>query len=66
MQSVEMIPERLAVTIAEAARLTTLSRSSIRNYAKAGTIRTTQVGRRRLIPLAVLHDLVRRGTQPLK
>jgi excisionase family DNA binding protein len=61
MSTIEIPAERLAVTIAEAARMTTLSRSSLRNYAKTGTLRTAKVGRRILIPLSALHELMRRG-----
>jgi excisionase family DNA binding protein len=53
--------DRFAVSIAEASRLTSLSRGTIRAYAKAGKLRVTKVGRRTIIPISTLRDLVHTG-----
>jgi excisionase family DNA binding protein len=53
--------DRLAVTIAEASRMTSLSRGTIRAYARRGKIRVTKVGRRTIIPISTLRALVHTG-----
>ena len=53
--------DRLAVTVSEAARMTSLSRGTIRAYAKAGRIKSVKIGRRRIVSIATLKDLVREG-----
>jgi excisionase family DNA binding protein len=53
--------DRLAVTVSEAARLTSLSRGTIRSYARNGRIKVVKVGRRTIVPIATLHNLVRSG-----
>jgi excisionase family DNA binding protein len=53
--------DRLAVTVSEAARMTSLSRGTIRAYARAGKIKTVKIGRRRIVPVSALRDLVREG-----
>jgi excisionase family DNA binding protein len=62
--SAELIPaDRMAVTIAEAARMTTLSKGSIRNHAKSGRIKVARVGRRVLVPVASLERLLQEATR---
>ncbi len=51
--------ERLAVDIREAARLTSLSPHTIRNYIRKGRIRAVRVGRRILVPVSSLEHLLR-------
>ena len=53
--------DRLAVTVSEAARMTSLSRGTIRAYARTGRIKTVKIGRRRIVPVSALRDLVREG-----
>jgi excisionase family DNA binding protein len=59
---VVVIPtDRMAVTVSEAARLTSLSRGTIRNYARHGRIKVVKVGRRTIVPIGTLQSLVREG-----
>jgi len=51
----------LTVGIAEAERLTSLSRPTLRLYIRTGKLRVTRCGRRVLIPVTALQDLVRDG-----
>lgn len=51
--------EPLAVDIREAGRLTSLSPHTIRAYVRKGKIRAVRVGRRLLVPIASLQDLLR-------
>jgi excisionase family DNA binding protein len=51
--------EPIAVDVKEAARLTSLSVRSIRRYIALGRLRVTRVGRRVLVPLASLRQMVR-------
>jgi excisionase family DNA binding protein len=64
MGAISVSPDRLAVTVSEAARLTSLSRGTIRNYARVGRIKVIKVGRRTIVPIATLQDLVRTGLNP--
>jgi len=52
----------LAYSIAEAERLTTLSRTTLWRAMKAGKLRTKKEGARRLVPVAELEAFVRVGT----
>jgi excisionase family DNA binding protein len=61
MNAIAMTTDRLAVTIAEASRMTSLSRGTIRSYARTGRIKTVKVGRRRIVPISALERLVRLG-----
>lgn len=61
MGAVVIPADRLAVTVSEAARLTSLSRGTIRNYARHGRIKVVKVGRRTIVPIATLQSLVREG-----
>jgi excisionase family DNA binding protein len=54
---------RLAVTIAEAAQMTTLSQFTVRDEIKAGRLKATRVGRRVLIPVAELERFVKEGAR---
>jgi excisionase family DNA binding protein len=56
----------LAVSISHAARLTSLSRATIRGYARTGRLRTVKCGRRVIVPFAALDELVRTGVQQEK
>jgi excisionase family DNA binding protein len=51
----------LAVSFARAAELTSVSKNSLRRFAKSGRLRTIRLGRRRIIPYAALNDLLRNG-----
>jgi excisionase family DNA binding protein len=51
----------LAVSFARAAELTSVSKNSLRRFAKTGRLRTVRLGRRRIIPFAALNDLLRNG-----
>jgi predicted site-specific integrase-resolvase len=51
----------LAVDFARASTLTSLSKVTLRRYVRAGRIRTVLCGRRRIIPLTALADLVQNG-----
>jgi excisionase family DNA binding protein len=62
--SAELIPaDRMAVTIAEVARLTTLSRGSVRNHVRSGRIKAVKIGRRVLVPVTSLERLLQEGTR---
>jgi excisionase family DNA binding protein len=61
MGAISVSSDRLAVTVSEAARLTSLSRGTIRNYARVGRIKVIKVGRRTIVPITTLQDLVRTG-----
>ena len=58
--------DRLAVSVSEAAKMTTLSRGTIRSYARSGRIKAVKVGRRTLVPITTLEDLIREGVEPRK
>ena len=64
MSAISSSADRLAVTIAEAARMTSLSRGTIRGYARNGRIKVVKVGRRTIVPIATLQNLVRTGLSP--
>ena len=61
MGAIAIPTNRLAVTVSEAARLTSLSRGTIRGYARNGRIKVIKVGRRTIVPITTLQDLVRTG-----
>jgi excisionase family DNA binding protein len=62
--SAELIPaDRMAVTIAEAARMTTLSRGSVRNHVRTGRIKAVKIGRRVLVPIASLQRLLQEAAR---
>ena len=64
MKNDSTIQERpLAVSIARAARLTSLSRRTIRNYARSGRIAAVRCGTRIIIPLGALEELVKHGIE---
>jgi excisionase family DNA binding protein len=54
-------PELLAVSILEAARLTSLSRSTIYNLINAGKLKATRVMGRNLVDYQTLKELMRTG-----
>lgn len=56
--------ERLAVSIAEAHALLGISRASLYRRMDEGTIVTFRVGKRRLVPLSAIHDLIARAVPP--
>jgi len=64
MSAISGTADRLAVTIAEAAKMTSLSRGTIRGYARNGRIKVVKIGRRTIVPIATLQDLVRTGLGP--
>jgi excisionase family DNA binding protein len=52
----------IAVDFKRAAQLTSVSRSTLRRFAKSGRLRTVLLGRRRVIPIGALKDLIRNGS----
>jgi excisionase family DNA binding protein len=54
---------RLAVTIAEAAQMTSLSQFTVREQIKKGRLRATKIGRRVVIPVAELERFVNEGAR---
>jgi excisionase family DNA binding protein len=52
-------PQVFAISLKEAAASIGVSLNSVRRLAKAGRLSTTKVGRRRVVPLDALKDLVR-------
>lgn len=62
MSMSEAIADRpLAVSFAKAAELTSVSKASLRRYARDGRLRTVRFGRRRIIPFNALTELLRNG-----
>ena len=54
-------PSRQAVSIREAARLLSISPRTIHNYVALGVIRTVRVGRRVLVPMKSVNEIVSKG-----
>ena len=52
-------PQVFAISLKEAAASIGVSLNSIRRLAKGGRLSTTKIGRRRVVPLDALRDLVR-------
>ncbi len=52
----------LSVSFKEAAEVTSVSKTTLRRYAKDGRLRTIRLGRRRVIPYAALEKLIREGS----
>lgn len=50
------LPERLAVSVPEAAQMLGLSRSSAYEAARTGRLPTVRVGHRVLVPMTALRD----------
>jgi hypothetical protein len=48
----------ITVDFPRAAKMTSLSVNSLRRFARIGKLKTILVGRRRLIPVAALHQLL--------
>ena len=53
--------EPLAVSINEAGKMLSISRSSIYRYIYAGNIRPVQLGRRQVIPVSQLKEILDSG-----
>lgn len=53
--------EKLAVSLAEAEELTSVSRFTLRRQIKRGVINVARVGRRLVIPVSELKKLIRPG-----
>lgn len=51
--------EKIAVSLAEAEKLVSISRFTLRRQIKSGTLKCARVGRRLVIPLSELEKLVR-------
>jgi excisionase family DNA binding protein len=51
----------LAVSFERASELTSLSKNSLRRYARSGQLKTVRIGRRRIVPFSALHDLLQNG-----
>ncbi len=58
-QKIESMP--LAVSFARASEMMSVSRNTLRRFAKDGRLRTVRLGRRRVIPFDALTDLIREG-----
>ena len=54
----------IAVSVARAAVLVGVSRATIRTYAKSFRLRIARLGRRVIVPVNALEQLVRESTQP--
>jgi excisionase family DNA binding protein len=54
----------IAVSVARAALLVGVSRGTIRMFAKSGRLSVARLGRRVLIPMKALEQLVRESTTP--
>lgn len=54
----------IAVSIARAATLVGVSRATIRTFAKSGRLRVARLGRRVIVPMNSLEQLVRESTMP--
>lgn len=52
----------LAVSFARAAELTSVSRNTLRRFAKDGRLKTVLLGRRRVVPMDALRELIKNGT----
>ena len=50
--------EKLAFTIEEAARALSVSRTTLYEMISANALRTVKIGRRRVVPVCVLHDYI--------
>jgi excisionase family DNA binding protein len=63
MMAIDVTDQRspLAVSIEEAARLSGLSKYTIRAYERRGLIKATRIGRRVLIPIDELKRVLRDG-----
>jgi excisionase family DNA binding protein len=53
----------IAVSVARAATMVGVSRSTIRAFAKSGQLRVARLGRRMVIPVNALEQLLRESTQ---
>ena len=51
--------DKLAVSLNEAEKLTSISRFTLRRQIKSGALKCARVGRRLVIPLAELEKLIR-------
>jgi excisionase family DNA binding protein len=51
--------EKIAVSLAEAEKLTSISRFTLRRQIKSGVLKCARVGRRLVIPLSELEKLIR-------
>jgi excisionase family DNA binding protein len=51
----------IAVSFGRAAELTSLSKTSLRRFARSGQLRTVRLGRRVIVPYTALTDLLRNG-----
>lgn len=54
----DLLETRLTVTVPEAARLLSISRSTAYSAARAGQLPTVRMGRRLLVPTHALRDLL--------
>ncbi len=61
METSVISPKPLTVSIEEAARLSGLSKYTIRAYERKGLIKATRIGRRVLIPVSELERVLRDG-----
>lgn len=67
MSEIQTTDEKpLAVNFARASALTSLSKVTLRRFAKTGQIRVVRVGRRVLIPIAALESLINSGIEAKK
>ncbi len=66
MNSLKTTLDPLAVDVPTAARLTSLSIHTIRLYIRTGRLKVTRCGRRIMVPVESLTELVREGVPPRK
>ena len=58
--------EPIAVDVNTAAKITSLSPHTIRNYIRTGKLKASRCGRRVIIPVKALSELVREGEPPAR
>jgi len=54
-------PEKLAYSIKEACKATSLSRSTLYSHIAAGRLSVIRIGGRTIIPAEALHELIHKG-----
>ena len=63
MEGNSMVDKPIAVSMARAASLVGLSKWTIRDYARSGKLSVARFGRRVVVPVASLEQLVRDATR---
>jgi excisionase family DNA binding protein len=61
---VSMIPASpISVSLKEGAAMLGVSASTVRRFARDGRLRTVQLGRRRVVPVQALEELIRKRAE---